>query len=329
MVEKVKSHTGWRDVMEGRVRQIGRVGNEAADKAAKEALALAKLQAPATAFNAALAMAVLWAKWVMDYASVWDARWPDEAERAEEMLERDAGERGRLVRAERNTITHELWKGKHGTRCRRCGREATVSNPIPTFGSDACKGAATGRILASDTGNINYLWSEYRHSKEEMAIQGFALLRTRGIPRSAIDEGRIQEIGVGNDEGRVRTGSRRGNAAGLGGAVGREDEVAAIGLRGGSGTEEGGSGGMEEGGKGGGRSAEATPEDGRGRRHRLRVIGRLVWCEVCAAYSTQRAGARLRGSCKGMVGTRHRATRLERLRCGRHPLTNVALEGYG
>ena len=108
IVEKVKSHTGWRDVMEGRVRQIDHVGNEAADKAAKEALAMAKLQAPATAFNAALATAVLWTKWVMDYASVWDPRWPDKAERAEEMLERNAGERERLVRAERNTITQEL-----------------------------------------------------------------------------------------------------------------------------------------------------------------------------------------------------------------------------
>ena len=204
-----------------------------------------------------------------------------------------------------------------------------MSNPMPTFGSDACQGAATGRVLASGTGNINYLWGEYRHSKEEMAIPGFALLRTRGIPRNAIDEGRIQEIGMGSDEGRAGTVSRRWNAVGLGGTVGREGEEAVVGLRGGNGTEVGGSGGMEEGGKGGGRSAEGTPEDGQGRRHRLRVIGRLVWCEVCAAYSTQRAGARLRGNCKGMDATRHRATRLERLRCGRHPLTNVALEGYG
>ena len=83
-IQKVKAHTKWKEVMEGKVSQFDHVGNEAADKAAKEALAVAKLEAPAAAYNAAIATAVLWAKWIMDYAAIWDPRCPEEEEREEE-----------------------------------------------------------------------------------------------------------------------------------------------------------------------------------------------------------------------------------------------------
>ena len=45
---------------------------------------MAKLEAPAAAYNAAIATAVLWAKWIMDYAAIWDPRCPEEEERGEE-----------------------------------------------------------------------------------------------------------------------------------------------------------------------------------------------------------------------------------------------------
>ena len=205
--------------------------------------------------------------------------------------------------AHRTSLPHELWQGRGCISCRRCGRESTAGKPIPTFGADACKGTAAGRILASNTGNINFLWSKFRHDKNEMAIRGLTLTCSRPLPRAVIDEARLQEVCeehpwppgalaaegvVGDDDGEV--GERV------------EVEVGAVG-------EAGGELGAE----------------GTGRRHRLRTRGCLVWCDYCGAYSAQRAGARLRGTCEGRPTTRHRTTRLNRLRMGRHPITNVPL----
>ena len=81
----------------------------------------------------------------------------------------------------------------------------------------------------------------------------------------------------------------------------------------------------------GNRELEAAEEEaapGR-RKHKIRRMGGLLWCDECGAYATQRAGARIRGACDGAVNTRHRLTRLERLRKGRRPIKNQALEGPG
>ena len=113
-IEKVKAHSTWADVAEGRVRQMDHVGNNAADKAAKEALAVAKADSPATEFNAAIARAVQWARWMMGYTNSWDPTWPEEVERAEEALAREAQQGEGGVKAMRRTIDHELWERKGG-----------------------------------------------------------------------------------------------------------------------------------------------------------------------------------------------------------------------
>ena len=296
-IEKVKAHSTWADIVEGRVNQSDHVGNNAADKAAKEALAVAKSDSPATEFNAAIARAVLWAKWIMNYTRVWDPTWPDEVEKAEEALVREAGQEGGSERAVRQSVEHELWERREGLRCRRCGRESKGGAPIPTFGSDACKGCAAGKVMASDTGNINYLWHEHKYSKEEMAVQGFTLRKKGVIPSCAIDEARLHE--VERRPGGTTTGARGRDISAMGGvSTGRRD--------------------LED------AEEEAAPITG---RHAIRRMGGLMWCDVCGAYATQRAGARLRGQCLGGTGNRHRATRLARLRQGRHPISNQALEG--
>ncbi len=69
VIAKVKAHTTALDVVRGVVSKEDRDGNDAADKAAKEALAVAKRDSPAEQFNAQLARAVLWARWVLRYSS--------------------------------------------------------------------------------------------------------------------------------------------------------------------------------------------------------------------------------------------------------------------
>ena len=294
-VEKVRAHTTWGDVMEGEVTHMDFVGNREADRAAKEALKVAKLEAPAEAYNSALAMAVLWGKWVMDYASAWDPNQAEEEALAEEAWEREGAEERENLEATRNSLAHELWRGRGCVVCRRCGRESTMHRPIHTFGADACKGTAAGRVMAAGTGNINFLWSRYRYSVIEMAVRGLTQASTGAIPQAAIDEERIDEV--------------------------RED----TGVVGGAAAEEGEEPPGDDGPRAGVTRTVAVGV-ARGRQHALRTRGQLTWCDACGAYSHQRAGRRIKGDCVGAV-TRHRLTRLVRLRAGKHPISGAVLEG--
>ena len=319
-ISKVKAHTNWSDVMEGRISHFDFVGNSAADKAAKEALATAKIESPATAYNAAIATAVMWAKWMLEYCTIWDPRCPQTEAAVEDILEgMERGQEGQ-DRTRRSTTTHELWSDGKGTRCRRCGRGSSDRKEISSFGADACKGSAEGRVLTSNTGNINYLWAAFRHTKTEMARQGFTLSRCAVIPSSAIDEERLLEL-PGEDRGiGVGATTTEGGQANVEGQGDGEDPIGHLPGP----IQRGESRGQEEERRsvtGGELSVRGTQVS----RHNLRRIGNVLWCDRCGAYSTQRAGARLRGECLIHALTRHRATRLARLREGKHPITNKPL----
>ncbi len=58
--------------------------------------------------------------------------------------------------------------------------------------------------------------------------------------------------------------------------------------------------------------------------HTLVVTGPVVWCEKCGRYAARRVGRALRARCPE-AATGAYATRLARLRAGRHPLTGEAL----
>ncbi len=67
-IKKVRAHTSVLDIVRGRITEADRNGNAAADKAAKEALAAAKAEAPADNYNTHLARAILWGggrSWIM------------------------------------------------------------------------------------------------------------------------------------------------------------------------------------------------------------------------------------------------------------------------
>ena len=74
--------------------------------------------------------------------------------------------------------------------------------------------------------------------------------------------------------------------------------------------------------EGGGAKARGVPvlKGTQASRHNQRRRGSVLWCDRCGAYSTQRVGARLRGDCQVTAMSRHWATRLARLREGRHPI---------
>ena len=304
-VDKVKAHAKWADVVEGRVTHMDYIGNTAADKAAKEALAVAKREAPANVFNAALATAVLWGRWVVDYASAWDAHREEDNLRGEEAEERAQEERRAQASAvHRHSLPHELWTGQGSTVCRRCGRHSTPGHPVATFGADACRGVAAGRVRSAATGNINHIWATYMWTEAQLAARGLAKTGTGSVPRHLVDETRLGEEGTAAEEQGAMEGSSM---------EGRAEDTA---------RTAGGEGQPEE-----DEQAEGRVEREKGgiaRPHALRAKGLLTWCDVCGAYSTQRAGRRIKGECV-VATTRHRLTRLERLRAGRHPISGVLL----
>ena len=191
VIEKVKAHATWTEVMEGKISYFDYVENRAADMAAKEALAVARKDAPAGPFNAAIVTAVLWADRMLDYATVWDPRCAQTEEAAEEVLARLEAQRDAWGQDKRNTTAHKLRRNSKCMRCRRCGRESTDKKLTPTFGPDAYKGTVEGRIVTSSTGNKSYLWSKHRFTRAEMAAGGYPLARDSRSPYEAIDEARL------------------------------------------------------------------------------------------------------------------------------------------
>ncbi len=60
VIHKGRARTSLLEIVRGRITQADREGNAAADKAAKEALAAAKAEAPADNYNSQLARAISW-----------------------------------------------------------------------------------------------------------------------------------------------------------------------------------------------------------------------------------------------------------------------------
>lgn len=70
-------------------------------------------------------------------------------------------------------------------------------------------------------------------------------------------------------------------------------------------------------------SNTVSPMDALG--HILLVVDELTWCHRCGAYNTERIHG-LNSPCQGVPGE-GQAYRLQRLRRGRHPISNLAFSG--
>ena len=160
--------------MGGNITYMDHKGNTAADRAAKEALKVGMAKAPIKEYNAALARAVLWARWVVKYAGFWAERGNAEEEEGEVRAERGELEEEGKERAARNTLTHDIWKRKGQLLCRRCGRtKEEKGDKKSTMRHEACKGCAAGKVLAANTHNANHYWSTYKWSEAELSRSGY------------------------------------------------------------------------------------------------------------------------------------------------------------
>ena len=319
-IVKVKAHTTWWDVLAKKITARNRAGNHSADQEAKKALQEAKREAPVSSFNAHLARAALWTRWLVRYAEnfVNDTTPDPEQADGQRIL---AGEGGALHPRQRTTMTHEKWSSGGRILCRRCGRDETEAGAGTRVLDDACKGSAGGRALAHATGCANHIWREHRHTEGELIVKGGTMLQASRVPVNMVEEedtppperpqrsyaavgaGQLQpleppplwlqdpqwlylpHLTLGQQE-RKEDGQER---------TSRDKECA--------------QGGRLHRGSGG---------------HLLRVTGPMVWCARCACHALKRHGTGLKGAC---VVRKQDAThkRLQRLHAGRHPVSGAVI----
>ncbi len=210
-VLKVRAHTTWWDVIAGKIDPFHRWGNAEADRSAKEALRVAIAEAPHHAYNAQLARAFLWAKWITEYA----AFWVDDTTHSPEDVGEAAlsGGASRQVRAPRGTLPHEIWQTTTQILCRRCGRERRRNQEGGGFRLEPCRGSAAGRALASARGDKNQLWFRYYFSVADMVRRGASLLARSVVPMALVDLNVIDMLNIEGEAGEAVEAAAAAEAA--------------------------------------------------------------------------------------------------------------------
>ncbi len=210
-VRKVRAHTTWWDVLAGRITPFLRWGNAEADRAAKEALRIAISEAPHQAYNAQLARAFLWSKWIVEYAASWVH---DTTRHAEDVDEAALGGGAAVrARAPRGTLPHEIWQTSAHTLCRRCGRERQREKEGGGFQLEPCRGSAAGRALASARGDKNQLWFRYYLSVPDMIRRGATLLSRSVVPMTLVDLDSIDRLNIEGESGEAVESAAAAEAA--------------------------------------------------------------------------------------------------------------------
>ena len=193
-VRKIKAHTGWWDVLLGRITHRQHVGNGMADTAAKEAQCASEAMSPTKSFNEYLNRAVLWLKWVMKYTVKFvDDIDPDKEEeaRTRRKLNREvltANEPGR------NDLQHEAWIRGGTLQCRRCGISWSAGSTVEARHSLACNGCAAGRAAEELSGNPNYRWGAFAKTTAAMVEKGARLISKPFPPQWMVEESTIDEV---------------------------------------------------------------------------------------------------------------------------------------
>ncbi len=193
-VVKVKAHTSWRDVLEGKVSLRGQRGNAMADATAKAALEVVHRAAPTAAFDGQLARAMAWHKWVLAYATTWGDRIDTETASAEEARGPATEDAAAYSYRPRTTMSHELWTDRYRVTCRRCGRNAPRDAAHKPLLQEACRGSAAGRAAALHSGNKNHVWHSFALAKKTLVEKGGVLTARSTIPDELIDHSRIGEL---------------------------------------------------------------------------------------------------------------------------------------
>ena len=316
-VVKVKAHTSWWDLLSNRITPKEQFGNWLADTAAKAATAASEADAPTAGFNDQVKTALAWVRWAARYSTDWvkDIA-PCQMPAVSPPTER-AWEYGDTH------LRHEKWSVGQRALCRRCGI-AMPANEGAARVSLQCAGSAAGRAAARATGNINYVWARFLHSRRELIERGGAQVCTAPPPRWIVDPQRLEEV-ISSRLQTQHVAERRDS--GQQGTLAnqpvpfwmRAPEWMPFHL---FQPWERGEGQPKK--PSGCRREELEARSG---EHKVAFAGSIVFCLRCACFAQRRLGSRFKGACALPVGRAAAAVayRLARLKSGRHPLSGRAL----
>ena len=172
-------------------------------------------EAPTHSFNAHLARAILWARWLLNYAENWvtDTTLGQEEAEREMRAEASSNDESR----QRGTMTHERWRLGNKVSCRRCGREEVMGGEGRRALDDACAGSAAGRALAHASANPNHIWQDYRFTEADYISKGGILLQASRVPVCMLAEPQTAQ-----EEWRERQSGAAGQTQGRSGVMPRE-----------------------------------------------------------------------------------------------------------
>ena len=281
-LEKVKAHTTPSDVEDGLISAHLQAGNAAADHFAVEARKAAEASSPTATFEAHYARARAWYKTVV----VSIANWEEDTLAEVEQIPAAQSEEAAIRPAGNRPRRHEIWEWGQAWMCRLCGKSYHAHVNPGKLTKAACRGSMHSRVLAS-MGALAPLESFDCYTAHELAEQGGKKWHKVGEEEEAPVVHAVLPSPI------TRVSRRR--------LVGKQPDPGA---------------------RKGSVGPAVVREQASG--HILVRAGRFTFCDRCGRWAIDRFGPGLIRKCTGTVDTAvgaYRARR-DRLRAGRHPLTN-------
>ena len=291
-LRKVKAHTTAQDVAEGLISPTHQAGNAAADYFAVSARKSAEKQSPIRTYDLHYARARAWYRVVLTSIADWKADLLGDVE--DEEVERGITESLPDPPCSLATRKHTIWALNDQWVCRACGQHSSGDLNPRLLAKKVCKGAMYARMLGS-LGVLQDPSAFFCHTVREMEAAG-------AKPWVCDAEARILPEAVAPLSDQASSGLppvRR-----LRRITGKQPDPSALPPS---------------------SSASSVREQESG--HLLVKAGRFTFCDRCGRWAIDRMSPGLRRKCTGTVDTAAGAYRVrrERLRCGRHPLSNAPI----
>ena len=283
---KVKAHTTISDVAEGLISAEHQAGNAAADHFAVQARKAAEAASPLGSFEAHYARARVWYKSIFMAIADWKEDVFADLAHVADAHEQEARDRHSVAQRRR----HEIWTWRQAWLCRTCGKTFHSDSHPRHLEKAECRGSTRARLLHSMGVQVPpEAWD--CHAAQELARQGEARWVEGDEGHQPLAEARLPHT----------TAVRRR-------LVGKQPDPRSMTVSCAAMVAK-----------------EAVKENESG--HILVKAGSFTFCDRCGRWAIDRLGPGLIRKCRGSVDTSLGAYRVrrDRLRAGRHPLTNQPL----
>ena len=299
---KVKAHTTVEDVADGLISAADQAGNAAADFFAVQARLIAQSASLVNSFERHYARARKWYAIVLRAIRLWkdDALADLQQDGGDGQGQENERQREHTVRADQRGRRHEVWMLPQEIVCRACGKRFGPGVDLATIARRRCEGPMMARLL--DSMGAFPCFARFAHTALE-------LLRAGASPW-------VQPNGPAEDaEDVIATQAEARQPQGTQSAATQRESSDRVPRRRLIGKQPDPNAAVQA----------AVKEEATG--HLLVSKGRLTFCERCGRWALDRLSTALKKRCAGIVETAKGSYRIrrQRMREGRHPLSNMLL----